>query len=214
MRQLLILLPLSLTGCASVKSRLPSIFKPTPVPTAVPTPKVPPVYRTPDGLKITPMESPYDENAQILSIRKWHFKVTMPPLATGLKKRLEWIQPGKAPQQFVLSEGSLGNERSFDLVVAIQPIEDSISRGDKLRVFVGNKWSGTTEVVDNPMEQYRREVPDNGYSTGYHQDFQKDGSCVLLEMGGQSPHPRNPKLILRLKAVKGEGDFNTKFDKF
>lgn len=198
-RRVWLLFQLALTGCAEIKAKLPMIFPPSPVVRRAPAP--PPVYHTADGLKITPLDVPLDENARILGIQKWRFSITPPPLATYLQYRLYWEESGHPPKRLMDTAHYLDNTQKRDVVAAMQPNQDYLSDSPKLRLYFGDASSSGTSLVENPM---RRAGGGSVPGVDYSQRFRKDGSCVLLEVGNRFPSLQNPRLVLRMKALKNK----------
>lgn len=197
MRPLFVLLPLILTGCAGTKPKPPGVAA-QPTPTRAITG---PTYRTPDGLQMSIIDRRADENDSILGIIKWRFRVTMPPGTKALQHRLELKVPGSPSRPISYGESTIINQKqSFDLLLALYPLGDSISTAPRLRVYLGQETEAMTGVIENPVLQIKDPLLSSGSSS--RQDFLKDGSWVVYEFGHSTPNPRNPKIIFRLKAIK------------
>jgi hypothetical protein len=201
MRRLLFLLPLCLTGCANVRAHLPLFFPSPPAPVVTsPRPVKPTFYRTRDGLKITPVETPLDENSRILGIEKWRFTVSVPPLTNMLVKRIEFRYPGRAP--VVLSDSSASveaNAQDIPVLVAIQAANDF--RSDDLLLVVDS--AGSTGRSRFDFSEIRPAISlEKLRSHSRLQEFQKDGSWLLREYGNRTPYPNNPKIVMILRVEK------------
>ncbi|HEX8552631.1 MAG TPA: hypothetical protein VF681_13870 [Abditibacteriaceae bacterium] len=137
---------------------------------------------------VTPQPAPLDENAQILGIEKWRFRISAPK-ATTISYRLELHQPKR---KAVVLAGMAISGGGGDLLVSILPLNDALMAAPRLRVLIGRDGTSGQNTVANPLRSL------NAFSRSTESPARREsnGSWTLMEFGRVFPDSGNTRLRL------------------
>jgi hypothetical protein len=178
---------------AAACSPLP-MAQPTETPLGVP-------YRSPEGLEITSPDVQQDDVAQILGIERWKFLVKPPEPDTQLRFQLELRRPGEEPQVLDSLVVQSASNSETESLVGVYPIQESIFRADKIKLFISGGGGSTSSVITNPFRAYTFSSP------SLPAELQEDGTFKLMAFSteGHIPSAENSALVFSIQILNGEG---------
>lgn len=153
------------------------------------------VYSSATGLQVAALNVQSDEIAEVLDIERWKFEVTPPASKASLRYSLVLLQPGDEPQ--TLFSFGVDNEEAgeIDVLVAIYPIDESLYRAEKMKIYVRSGSGSSSAVVDNPFMGFDFSSPSQPA------ELHNDGSFKLISFSsdGSIPSPDDVLLVFQVR---------------
>ena len=166
-----------------------------------------PVYQSSQGLEIKPVQASSlnmddldaSEVAKILDIQHWKFIITPADTQTKLNYQIE-LQHSSGEVE-VLSSFTMVpvDTEPIDTLLAIYPLQGSLFNSAKLKFFIESGSGSTTQIVDNPFQEY------SGYGPSRPAELDQDGKFLLarFSQNGSIGTEQDTMLYFRVLKVTG-----------
>lgn len=145
------------------------------------------------GWNIEAVETESNELARILSVRHWKLQMNREGNEEiGIAVSLELIDPD-GDHRILDEVRMISDESELETLVAVYPIDESLTQAGQIRIFMEVGSGSTSSVVDNPFGNY------SAFYTANLADPVEEGYFRLMAFGDGEPMPsdRNLQLVLR-----------------